>query len=1614
MSLPCRWLHLDHEAHEGERVRLVLEDEGWAGEVLFERDTAGLERALGMGTWDGVLVGDGIGGMGLEEVLRELQGRLPGVPVVYCAAGDAEGRKRVRGLGGRGLSGVVWKDRLVGLRLVLEGRQAEGRGRHHQILEDLILGLSGTRKLEEGLRMCLEAAIQEEGWDCAGFYLMDEGVAGLTLVEHVGLSSRFVEAVRWYGPESSSLQIVAQGEAVFCRISEIPNSSARPMEEEGMRSLAMVPMKDQGRVLGCLNVGSRTLDTVPKAAQRLVLAIAANAAQAIVRLRAEREREVGQQRLRALFDAIPESLFLMDVQGTILEANLGFASRFGKGVEEVVDRKLFDLIPASLIESRREWMAQVERTRQPVVREEPWGERWLRHHYCPVLGLDGKLEQLVVLAVNITDRRLAEEAVRQSQQLLEGVFNSVVGQIAVVDGRGRILSVNAAWKRFQKEVQEGGNTSVAVGCGVATHYLENLHLGPGEMTEEGRMALEGIRSVIEGRRDYFSLEYPCHTPLERRWFQLTVTPLGQEGGGAVIALINITGRKLAEEELRRRLELQDQLTKVAASVPGLIYSFRLGADGTMSMPFANEALRDLFGLEPEEVRDDFTPGLKVVHPSDLKDLLGSVEASARDVSPWHGVLRVILPGRGERWLEGHSMPRREADGSVIWHGFIQDITQRKRAEQVLAAEVTRRRMLIEGSRDGIVVLNESGGVFEASHRFADMLGYTLEEVRALRVWDWDRNWTEEMVLQAIKTMEPEGHFLETRHWRKDGSSFAVEISNSLAMVDGQRLVFCVCRDVSERKRTEAREARNRLLTEFLLELHQRAPQMNDRDLYDYVLERAVALTQSEIGFFHQVSDDQNTIILTTWNRRAMEQCSAPFESHYPIRQAGSWVDCVRMKQPVVCNDYEHSENRHGLPEGHAVVRRFMSIPVIHEGKARIIFGVGNKEGEYQEEDVAQLQVVANELHKLMIQRGIQNQLRQLSEAVEQSPVGILIAQARGKVEYLNPRYAEASGTERGSLLGGSLGSMLTQHWGLMEGRVEELMRMVREGGSWSGEVRRPGVGGESRWESVALSPITEASGEVTHVLAIREDVTERRRALEALQISEERYRSLVESSSDWVWEVDQESRFTYCSPRIESILGYTPEEVLGRHPFEFMVMEEGGKVQAALAEISAAGKSFTAIEVLGRHRDGGRVMLEITGVPVKGREGQVVGYLGMARDVTARRHLEAQFRQAQKLEAVGHLAGGVAHDFNNILAAIMMNFELLREDASLSSEARENLLELEKEARRAAGVTRQLLMFSRRSVLDVRVLNMNDVVGDILKMLRRLIGEQVELVFRPDKSLPAVEADPGMLEQVVMNLAVNARDAMPRGGRISIVTRGEWVGDERLARYPESRAGWFACLSLADTGCGMEAETLTKIFEPFFTTKEAFRGTGLGLATVHGIVGQHKGWIEVESAPGKGAEFRVYLPAIQRPKARNVSEPRVELSEFRGEETILVVEDEPSVRRSLSQILRTLGYTILEAEDSREALEMWKTKGGGVSLLFTDMVMPGTMNGLELAEHLLGERPDLRVIISSGYSDSISREGMPDDSRIVYLSKPYDLRALGVTLRNSLQSGQCHSGKEGL
>jgi PAS domain S-box-containing protein len=509
----------------------------------------------------------------------------------------------------------------------------------------------------------------------------------------------------------------------------------------------------------------------------------------------------------------------------------------------------------------------------------------------------------------------------------------------------------------------------------------------------------------------------------------------------------------------------------------------------------------------------------------------------------------------------------------------------------------------------------------------------------------------------------------------------------------------------------------------------------------------------------------------------------------------------------------------------------------------------------------------------------------------------------------------------------------------------------------------------------------------------------RRDAEEALRESEARYRSLVEHTSDIITMSDAEGRWQYVSPSVERILGYTPQEFLALDPFSAVHPEDLAEVTEAFRRLVHEGVPFSANEFRFRHKSGAWRILEVISTMRTTHEGRTT-VLGAVRDVTDRRMLEEQFRQSQKMEAVGRLAGGVAHDFNNLLTVIQGYCDLLREEVRDEPRLREDVEEIAEAAERAAGLTRQLLAFSRRQLLAPRVVDLNDVVARMEGLLRRLIGEDIELATRLDAGLGPVRADPNQLEQVVMNLAVNSRDAMPSGGKITLETANIEVRTP-IVHGPETvPAGSYATLAVTDTGTGMDPETLEHLFEPFFTTKEPGKGTGLGLATVYGVVRQSGGHVLVRSDPGRGTTVRVYLPRVEAAaKVEGGERPQGPLP--RGTGTILLVEDEDQVRVLAREILTRHGYRVLEARGATEALAIATRPQGEIDLMLTDVIMPG-LSGRELAERLAALQPAMRVMYMSGYADrGIVHEGELH-AGTAYLQKPFTPDALVRMVRDVL------------
>jgi PAS domain S-box-containing protein len=523
----------------------------------------------------------------------------------------------------------------------------------------------------------------------------------------------------------------------------------------------------------------------------------------------------------------------------------------------------------------------------------------------------------------------------------------------------------------------------------------------------------------------------------------------------------------------------------------------------------------------------------------------------------------------------------------------------------------------------------------------------------------------------------------------------------------------------------------------------------------------------------------------------------------------------------------------------------------------------------------------------------------------------------------------------------------------------------------------------------------EAPYNSMRLVALAARLIERKQADDALRESEERYRRLVELSPETIF-IHSGGRIVFINEAGVSLLGAErAEQLLGRRVLDFIHPDHHEAVSRRMVSVEA-GASVPFAERRFVRLDGSTVEVELAATPFtyEGRQGVQC----LVHDLTQLKKLEEQLLQSQKMESVGRLAGGVAHDFNNLLVAINGYSELTLRRLGADDPLRRNVEEIRKAGERAAALTRQLLAFSRKQVLQPKVLCLNDVVSDMDRMLKRVIGEDVELSARLDPDLGYVKADPTMLEQVVLNLCVNSRDAMPGGGRLTVETSNVTLGEEYAGRHVGVRPGSYVALVVSDTGCGMDAETRQHIFEPFFTTKEQGKGTGLGLATVYGVVQQSGGHIRVYSDVGHGATFRIYLPRVDKAAKERAGESDA-AAQPAGMEKVLLVEDDEMVRCVAREIISAHGYTVLEARSMSEAVRHC-AENSDIALLLTDVVMP-KMNGQELAERLRQLLPRVRVLFMSGYTETVVHEGVLDRG-LNFIQKPFTPTSLLRKIREVL------------
>lgn len=796
----------------------------------------------------------------------------------------------------------------------------------------------------------------------------------------------------------------------------------------------------------------------------------------------------------------------------------------------------------------------------------------------------------------------------------------------------------------------------------------------------------------------------------------------------------------------------------------------------------------------------------------------------------------------------------------------------------------RYREIFQGSRDGFVMVDIEGRIIDANQAYCDMLGYSLEELRAMedfyritperwREWEAREIWEKRLLGQGYSGV------YEKEYIRKDGEVFPVELcSYAVRREDGIiDYLWGTARDITRRKKSEEAIRRNANRLQFVVDILQ-FPAENVQEFLDDALDKAIILTNSKVGYIYFYDEDRREFMLNSWSKDVMKECTLlDPQTTYELDKTGIWGEAVRQRKPILINAFQEDHPlKKGYPEGHVSLSRFLTLPIFHQQRIVAVIGVANKSTEYDQTDILELTLLMDSVWKSVEHMKSDERITLLGQMLDEAPAAITIHDTTGRFLYANRQTVRLHGYEN-----------------------------------------------EAAFLAVSLHDL---------------DVPE------SAQLIAERLRQINEKG---------EARF----------------------------------------------------EVVHFRKDGTTFPLEVLAKKIEWHGQPAI--LSVADDITEQKRsseeqekLHDQLAQAQKMESVGRLAGGVAHDFNNMLAVILGHTEIGLMEAGSNESLHRRLLQMQETAKRSADLVRQLLAFARKQTISPMVLDLNETVEGMLKMLRRLIGEDISLIWMPGSDLWPIKMDPSQIDQILANLCVNARDAIRDVGNVTIETQRATLDHAYCAGRAGFVPGEYVLLAVSDDGCGMDRETLNKIFEPFFTTKEVGKGTGLGLPTVYGIVKQNNGFINVYSEPNQGTTFKIYLPRHQGKQVQASREDGPEPMQ-RGNEKVLLVEDDPMLLDMGKDMLEALGYDVLKAGHPEEAIQIANEETKAVHLLITDVVMPG-MNGRDLASHLQPLHPDLKCLFMSGYTaDFIAHHGVLEEG-VHFIQKPFTMQDLAAKVREVL------------
>jgi two-component system cell cycle sensor histidine kinase/response regulator CckA len=918
-----------------------------------------------------------------------------------------------------------------------------------------------------------------------------------------------------------------------------------------------------------------------------------------------------------------------------------------------------------------------------------------------------------------------------------------------------------------------------------------------------------------------------------------------------------------------------------------------------------------------------------------------------------------LGGEPGGWLELHAYPLfdRLTGKTTGVIEFARDITQQKLAEEALRESESRYRLLVNQLPALVIQGYPDWSIDCFDDKIEALTGFSKEDFNSRRV-KWcdvihpdDLDYATRVFIEALKS--DKSYVREHRIKTKSGETRWVQCRGQIFCDEQGKVdhISGLTFDITRRKQAEEalRESENRyrLLVSTI-------PAVVFKGYRDWTIDFVDDKIEELTGYAKEEFDSRrlkwSDIILPEdlaeaqrVFRRALKT-NKSYVREYRIRGKDGKIIWIQARGQIICNKH---------------------------GKVNYISGV---------------------FFDITAQKRTEAEVERLASFPQLNPNPVLEVNSAGTLTYVNPATTEVLQRLRVQTDGNLF----------LPPDLPEILRAARERDELS-------CYREMRIKDAVFGARIEFIPQYEVARLWVTDITARKQAEEALRRSEKRYRLLAENVTDVIWTVDLDFNLTYVSPSIRLLTGHSVEEYLTLgveqilSPSSLEIARSRFQEEMALEERRPDPSRATILELELYCKDRSTVWTEVKASFLRDANGRPTGMLGVTRDITVRRKLEEQLQQSQKMEVIGRLAGGVAHDFNNLLTAILGYCELLQGSLRAEDPALQDVAEIKQAGERASHLTRQLLAFSRRQVLQPKSLNLNQVVENLGKMLMRVIGEDIELSILPGSDLGRVMADPGQIEQVILNLTVNARDAMPRGGQLIIKTANVDLDENYAAVHAQVQPGPYVLLSVSDTGCGMDAATRSHIFEPFFTTKETGKGTGLGLSTVYGIIRQSGGYIWVYSEPGQGTTFKIYLPRGAAAAAPLLLEHQTPETSRQGYETILLVEDEGLVRQVARRILKSSGYTVLEARNGKEALHIYEQHPGPIHLMLTDLVMPD-LNGRELANQLASRHPEMKVIFMSGYADNGIMDKNLSAPGVVYIQKPFEAHVLTRKVRELLDA----------